>query len=430
MDDAVVPDSASSLSTPGRAGADSPIVSLSFDRVPAPKGAAVHIEAFARALGRAFGGVELVTLANRPGEDLRRLGPGIDAPVELGDGVRHHPIRVLGRNPVERCLSLRRSLARWWRDRRCEVIHVRSIFEGYPLALRRDRLCRAFVYEVNGLPSIELKYHYPRVADDVDLLTKLQRQEQLCLDRADLIVTPSGVTADYLSSERGVPSDRIRVIPNGVEREVFRFRRARSWPEALADPEGPRWLYTGTMTAWQGVHVALEALALFRRDAPARLTLLGPLRSRRRRELERLAEKLAIRDAVTFAEPRPPAGVAAALAEHDLALAPLLSNDRNRVQGCSPLKVLEAMAVGAPLIASDLPCVSDLATHGEDAWLVRPGSAKGVKDGVLELVRDPALPGRLAANARARLERLGGWERAGRDLVNAYRRLPVKLESP
>ena len=47
---------------------------ISFDLAPAPKGAAVHIEAFTRALGQAFGGIDLVTIAPGPvGEAAREI---------------------------------------------------------------------------------------------------------------------------------------------------------------------------------------------------------------------------------------------------------------------------------------------------------------------------------------------------------------------
>ena len=72
-------------------------------------------------------------------------------------------------------------------------------------------------------------------------------------------------------------------------------------------------------------------------------------------------------------------------------LAPLTPGDRNLLQGCCPLKVLEAMASGTPLVASDLPVVRELARAEVDAVLVRPGSAKAIKDAVFRLADDPDL---------------------------------------
>ena len=50
----------------------------------------------------------------------------------------------------------------------------------------RERLGAPLVFEINGLPSIELKYHYPDVDDDKILMDKLRSQEDLCMKVADL----------------------------------------------------------------------------------------------------------------------------------------------------------------------------------------------------------------------------------------------------
>lgn len=384
------------------------IVYVAFDRFPAPKGAAVHIDAFARALGEAFGDVDLVTVAS--GEAA--------GPVAI-PGVRHHPLPALGSDPIERVLNFRAHLAAWWRGRRARVVHVRSIFEGYPLARRKSALFDRLVFEVNGLPSIELKYTYPAVADDRELLRKLTAMEDACLAAADLVVTVSRVSATYLAG-RGVDPGRIRVIPNGVDPDVFPYEPARPIGE------GPiRLLYSGTLAAWQGVRPAIQALALLRRDRPATLTLAGPARPRQERELREQCGELGVAEAVRFAGPLDQPGLARLHHESDVVLAPLTPNDRNLVQGCCPLKVLEAMASGTPLIASDLPVVRELARPEVDALLVRPGSAKAIKDAVLRLAADPSLGPRLSASARDAISRGRTWAHAREGLVAAYGTLRV-----
>ena len=68
------------------------------------------------------------------------------------------------------------------------------------------------------------------VADDVELLRKLQRQEQVCLDAADLVLTVSRVNAEHLL-RRGVSEDRICVIPNGVEQSEALVERLGKLPD-------------------------------------------------------------------------------------------------------------------------------------------------------------------------------------------------------
>ncbi|WP_343073424.1 glycosyltransferase family 4 protein [Pyxidicoccus fallax] len=393
------------MSSPAPSGTG--IIYASFDRFPAPKGAAVHIRAFVEALGAAFGGVDLLAL-----RDGSTVGAG---PIALADGVTYHPLEARGRDLVEQALSFRSHLGAWWRDRpRAAVVHVRSIFEGYPVARRKESLTDALVYEVNGLPSIELKYHHPDVAEDAELLRKLVAQEDLCLSRADLLVTPSEVTAEYLV-KRGVAPDRVRVIPNGVDLDVFRYA-----PPRAPEPGRPvRLLYSGTMTSWQGVHHAIEACRLLRGELPVVLTLVGPLRRNGRRALMDRCGDLLLEGAVEILEPLPQAELAKLHHQCDVVLVPLPVNDRNCVQGCCPLKLLEAMATGTPVVASNLPVVRTLAGPDE-VMLIRPGSAKAIAEAVKALRADATLGPAMSARARARVERDFPWGRAREALVRAY----------
>src|SRR5579862_2238297 len=179
---------------------------VSFDTVPAPKGASTHIEAFARALAAAFGGIDLVTVS-----------PGSEAtpPVERWPGVVHTELPATGRSLIDRVLCFRHHLSRWMRPRSFDAIQFRSIFEGLPLLRFRQRT--RLVFEVNGLPSVELQYRYPAVVDDRELMLKIVAQEEACCRAADLIITPSRVTREFLVSQRGAESGKIRVVPNGVD---------------------------------------------------------------------------------------------------------------------------------------------------------------------------------------------------------------------
>ncbi|MCA9176554.1 MAG: glycosyltransferase family 4 protein [Planctomycetales bacterium] len=382
---------------------------ISYDRFPSPKGAATHIAAFAGALAEQFGEIDLYTVsAAAPGE------PPLLAELP---GVRHVPLAATGPNLIERVLCFRAQLQAALTGRHYDVIHVRSIYEGLPIALNKQQWCRRLVVEVNGLPSIELKYHYPDVADDLELTRKLRWQEQRLLESADLVLTVSDVNAAHLVS-RGVSPERIRVIPNGVDCELFAYSPPRRWPV-----DQVTMLYSGTMSPWQGVAQAIESVALCRRDFPAELHLVGESRPRQRKELERACFDWGVTDAVHFHGPVSQSELVDLHHAADVVLAPLRPNDRNRKQGCCPLKVLEAMASGTPLIASDLEVVRLLARHGQEALLVRPRGGKPIKDAVLKLQSDPHLAPQLSAAARRRAKQHFSWQLAQARLLAAYEEL-------
>ena len=391
-----------------RSDMSSRLAYISFDIVPAPKGAATHIEAFARALAAEFGGIELVTVAE---------GADAGARTERWPGVFHAEFPALGESLIDRVLCFRRFLAHWLEGRSFEAIQFRSIFEGLPL-LKLANVSR-LIFEVNGLPSIELKYRYPEAEDDRELMRKVIAQEQACLDAASLVVTPSGVTKQYLISSRRVPAAKVHVIPNGVDRAIWEGPRA-------APSEVFRLLYFGTLSSWQGVELAIRALAQVRASIPASLEIIGTGSNSERDALGSLAAKLGVAEQALILPAMAQPELAERVRASSAVVAPLALNDRNVVQGCCPLKILEGMAAGVPVIATDLPVVRELGCDGEHFLLVKAGSVDQIAEAALKLAADAPLADRIGRQARAHVARNFTWDRAGASLAGAIRHALVE----
>jgi glycosyltransferase involved in cell wall biosynthesis len=376
---------------------------ISFDQVPAPKGASTHIEAFVRGLAAEFSGVDLVTVSSSSGPE---------GPFERWPGVMHWELPALGVSLIDRVLYFRGFLTRWLEARRYDVIHVRSIFEGIPVARRKNGA--ALVFEVNGLPSIELKYRYPGAEDDRELMRKIEAQERECVGAADRILTPSAVTRNFLVASRGAIAQKISVIPNGADTELFR-------PPGSGHP-GDQWklLYFGTLSAWQGVDLGIRAVA---KVDGTTLTILGTGSRSRFRGLEGLARKLGVGDRVALRSAVSQAELAEELSRCDAVLAPLPWNDRNSIQGCCPLKVLEGMASGQPVITSDLEVVRELAVDEQHLLLTRPGSVDSMAGAIRRLRGDPVLAAKLGSNGRRLVEERYTWSHAVESLTAVYREL-------
>ncbi len=389
------------------------ILYVSFDVVPAPKGAATHIEQFTKALSAKYGSLNLVTVAD---SDLAGCRPASFCPE-----IEHTTLPALGDNLISRVLHFRRLLNCWVAGKFFDVLHFRSPFEGLWLAAQKANVCRRLVYEVNGLPSIELKYRYPRVAEDNVLMDKLIAQEQFCMDLADSIITPSAVTKEFLI-QRGVAGEKIAVIPNGVSLEVFTF----SSPKLIEPDKSIELLYFGTLAAWQGVQQAIKAHALVARDAASRLTIVGSARDNQLDEFRELIHDMGLDDTVRILPPVSQLELLELMHQSNIILAPLTANDRNCLQGCSPLKVFEGMASGTPVITSDLPVVTELPGvnkidgQTDCLLLAKAGSAKTIKDRIFELKDSPLRAIDVASNARRLIENYYTWERAGSQLVDVY----------
>lgn len=403
------------------------IIYASFDRFPSAKGAATHINAFVRGLGSHFGNVDLLTIQSeaqainqQPDPPLLKTNDHCD-PTWSASGVLHHGLPAEGGNLFERVLGFRTQLGRWWQenmgDERADVFHFRSIFEAYPIARNKSRFCRKMIYEVNGLPSIELKYHYPAVATDDELLRKLRFQEQTCLEASDQIITVSDVNAAHIAS-RGIEEKRITVIRNGVDTRIFK----KGPPKLIATDRPLQVLYSGTLSPWQGVQYAIEAVSLLRRDHAAELLLVGPIRPRQKKELDELIWKYQLVDHVQILPAVPQQELNVLQHQADVILAPLTRNDRNLVQGCCPLKIVEAMASGTTIIASDLPVVRELVNDTE-VLFAKPGSAKSIKDSMLRLIENPNLAAALGNSAAISAQQSFPWTASVNELIATYERL-------
>ncbi len=339
--------------------------------------------------------------------DLVTVGAA-GGPVERWPGVRQWELPALGASLIERVLCFRGFLTSWLAAREFETIHFRSIFEGLPIL--KGHKGAALVFEVNGLPSIELKYRYPGSEDDRELMRKIEAQERACVAAADRIVTPSRVTREFLVGRRGAVEERVVVIPNGVDTESFRPRER---------PDGP-WtlLYFGTLAAWQGVDVAVRAVA---RAGEVHFKLRGTGSRAQADAVRRLAEKLGVASRVAVGSSVSQQALADELAACHAVVAPLPWNDRNALQGCCPFKILEGMAAGRPVIASDLPVVREIGEHEEHLLLCKASSVDSLVEGIVRLRADPELARKLGTHGRGLVERRYTWETAVNALSGVYR---------
>jgi glycosyltransferase involved in cell wall biosynthesis len=237
-----------------------------------------------------------------------------------------------------------------------EVVHYRNIWDGLAVARNRKRFGYKTLFEVNGLPSFELKYHYPGI--DSSLLMKIKEQEIATLHLSDAVICPSNVTRDYIAS-LGLDRKRVMVIPNGVSPSDFP-------PSSLPGREGrlPVLLYIGTLADWQGLDVLIRALPKILEHQAVRLHIVGRGRSRQRELLAKQIRKLGVEENIVVQTAVPHHEVPDLIAESDICLAPLGLNDRNVTQGACPIKVLEYMASSRPLVASNMPIVRELVRLG------------------------------------------------------------------
>lgn len=377
-------------------------VYAAYDRFPSRKGAAIHIDRFARALFAHAGGGALLVLG---GSELPRHQ--LDGSIEIARFDRPYP------NFLDRALAFGRWIGRAIDalEPSLEICHFRDPWAGAPIALRPKRRY-AVVYEVNALPSIELPSLFPSLRDRT--LDKIRERELACCAAADRIVTPSHTTAGLLES-LGVPAGKIGVIPNGADLDESR----------AAPPDAPAryLLYFGAAQKWQGIDTLLRAFARLADFSELRLVICASQPSRSWRGYERLAEKLGVAERIVWKYALPEAELSAWRQHALVSVAPLADTPRNTMQGCAPLKILESMASGVAVVASDLPPVREIIRDRHDGWLVHPERPAELARAIRILLDHPDLRRELAANARRTIADRFTWEQSIAALRSEYRQL-------
>lgn len=220
------------------------------------------------------------------------------------------------------------------------------------------------------------------------------------LCRAALVLARSEFTRRELAAFAGLPPERVRVVPCGVDARFAALERA---PE----PGPPRVLFFGRLSAEKGTFDALEALArAAAAGAPAcRLRVAGwgdpaPVRAR--------ARALGIEGQVELLGPLARDALAAELARADLALLPSRSESFG-------LANAEALAAGVPVVAYAAGAVPEVV--GGAGWLVPSGDREALAAALGRALAYPGERARRGALGRRHVRERYTWERAALDTL-------------
>lgn len=211
-------------------------------------------------------------------------------------------------------------------------------------------------------------------------------------------VAISESTRDDLVS-RGVPSAAVRVIPCGID-------PPRVAPRPIA-ARPVRVVYLGRLEPYKRIDLVLEAMArVLARVPDAELAIIG--RGSDRPRLERLAEDLGIAPRTRFTGFVDDAERDRLLADARLCVC------ASRKEGWG-LTVIEANALGVPVVATDVPGLRDSVRHDETGWLVSDGPAellaRRLADAIAHLLADERRLARLSAGGLA-WSRHFDWDQA------------------
>ncbi|MFD2026046.1 glycosyltransferase family 4 protein [Promicromonospora aerolata] len=247
------------------------------------------------------------------------------------------------------------------REVRADVLHTTTPSANGVLArAAARRLGIPWVYEVRGLPEETWVASHgttegrTRAAASRRRALMQAKETELALT-ADAVVTLSGTMRDALVA-RGVPSDRITVVPNAVSEALLATEHPT--PEAaraaLGLHAGPAIGTVSSLVGYEGLETVVHTVAALRaRGHDVTGLLVGDGVSRP--GLARLASELGVADHVVLPGRVPADAALTWLAALDVVLVPRRDHEVTRL--VTPLKPVEAMAVGRPVVASALPAL-------------------------------------------------------------------------
>jgi len=353
------------------------------------------------------------------------------AAVETIDGTRYYrtndiPAPRAGQSGLASYALRLRMIARYRQavlaiaqKERPDVIHAHSsygnAFAGMPA---RSRLGVPLIYEVRTLwgESAVIEKGLRPDSWKHRLVWKL---ELTAMKRADLVVPIARGIRDELV-RRGVPAEKLEIVPNGVD--LARFQPVpRDDARAASIGMTNRFVigFIGSILRLEGLPTLLDAYHLAKsRRSDLGLVIVGD--GPERPELEQQARRLGLTD-VVFAGRVPADDVSSWYSIMNVLVYPrirALINER-----VTPLKPLEAMALGKACVGSDVGGIMELIRHDDTGLIFRSEDPSDLAAALLRLADEPATLSRLQQNAYRFIKDEREWTTIVTKYRDIYRRV-------
>lgn len=215
-----------------------------------------------------------------------------------------------------------------------------------------------------------------------------------CLTRSDA----------YEVMKYGADRSKIRIVPNAVDLNLFKPSKEKS--------NDPLFVWVGRFVPEKGPNYLVKAIEIVvRKCKDAKFILIGdgPMLPLTRK----MVKKSKLNDCVRFTGVMDPKSVSHILSKATGFVFPSLKEGM-------PKAVLEAMACGLPIIASNISGINEIVTNGYDGLLVPPEDQQVLGEAILNVINDRNLAAKLGANARKTVETNHNWNTVLSALDSVY----------
>ncbi|MDR2786824.1 MAG: glycosyltransferase [Candidatus Accumulibacter sp.] len=354
-------------------------------------GYATRTHEVVRALRVAGAKVHVLTRPGYPRDRKDRQGDAKGGETRVGDVRYRHESHPANNRPVLLyALQAAPVVAEIAARERVSVIHAASNHvNALPALLAARRLGVPFQYEMRGLWELTRVSWMPRFDGSQAYRQGLQL-EGLVAREADRLFVISEQLGRFVRKHWSVDPGRMALLPNCVDTDRF----------VPADPQCVEMgtiAYAGSLIGYEGLDTLIDAVALLARsEIPVTLTIIGD--GEARPSLEEQARRLELSGRVRFLGKTGPDSVREKLGRCALVCIP-----RKPFKVCEivpPIKLVEALAMGKPVIVPDLPVFRDEMGESPPGWFFRAGDAADLARVVREALADPGMLKAFSVRAR------------------------------
>ncbi|HZP58334.1 MAG TPA: glycosyltransferase family 4 protein [Dehalococcoidia bacterium] len=230
--------------------------------------------------------------------------------------------------------------------------------------------------------------------------------QEVVARRLDRVIVVSETSRRDVEEAFGLDPERVRTVYNGIDTDTFR-------PLPGVGREAGKILYVGNSEDRnKGARYFLEALDLLKDELDFRVTFVDNERWRLKLA-PRLVDQFGLNSRIDFTGRIP----TAELVRHYNEAMLFVTSSVHEGFG---LPLAEAMACGAPVVATDIGAYREIARHGEDAWLVPPADPRALANAIRMMWNDASLRGRIGEGGRRRILEKFNWRTAAEQTLAVY----------
>jgi glycosyltransferase involved in cell wall biosynthesis len=312
---------------------------------------------------------------------------------EVLDGVRIHRVAKVS--------DLRKGVRTLSQEHNVDLIHAHN--PRFALLSLLAFTHKPLICEIHAITSVSWPKH---------LVNRLVYRS------SDRIIVLADSAKEEAVRRYKISPDKIEVIYNGIETGKFKPSGKGALIRKKHGIIGKSVIgYIGTFYEWQGVEDLVRAFSLVAKEKPeVRLLLVGDGPDFER--IKKIIDGLHIGDKVILTSLVPPAEVPHYFEAIDVFV--IARPSTISTQTAVPLKLMEAMAMGKAIIATNVKGLSEVVEDRVNGLLIQPGNVEELAGKVLELLVDEPLRRKIGSKAREQAAREFSWSRSAEKVLKLY----------